>query len=390
MRIVLTGGGTGGHVMPFEPMVQSLRTLWLHQKDSLPKRLETDELRIYFVGVADQATRDFFAHYDVPVVHVPSGKLRRYASLLTVTDLLFRLPLGVGLALVQMWRLMPEVVVSKGGFGSMPTVLAAAFYRIPVLLHESDAVFGLANSFLLRFATAAAVGWPAAKEMAPKKRQHKIVVTGTPVRHSLFSLTQAEAKQRLHIAAQKKVVLLMGGSQGAQQINEQLMHILPRLVLTATVIHVTGEKHFASVSEVARQLLAQSSRQDAYRAYPFVQEDDLVAVLAAADAVVSRAGSAVAELIALRKPMLLIPLDSAAADHQRANARVLEQAGAALVLDPTNVGANLLEQNITRLLTDEQLRANLRANMARIDFPQAATTLAKLVFALAQGLEPAK
>lgn len=390
MRIVLTGGGTSGHVMPFEPMVQALRTLWLQQKETLPKRLGRRDLRIYFVGVADQKTKDFFAHYDVPVVHVQSGKLRRYVSLLTVVDLLFRLPVGMVLGVVQMWRIMPEVVISKGGFGSIPTVLAAAFYRIPVLLHESDAVFGLANSWLLRFATAVAVGFPAAKDVAPKKWQHKIVVTGTPVRPALLRTPQIEAKKHLHIDVQEKVVLVMGGSQGAQQINEQLMQILPRLVLAATVIHVTGEKHFSSVTEVARQLLEQSSRQDAYRAYPFVDGDDFAAVLAAADAVVSRAGSSVVELIALRKPMLLIPLDSAAADHQRANARVLEQQGAALVLDPTNVGANLLEQNITRLLTDEQLRANLRANMGRIDFPKAASTIAELAFNLAQGLEPAR
>lgn len=387
MRIVLTGGGTSGHILPFEPIVAAIRTKFLADKEDLPSRLDPKELRLYFVGVSSQKTKDFFQQYDVEVTHVPSGKLRRYASALTFIDLLIRLPIGIVLALFHMWRIMPEVVISKGGYGSLPVVLAAVFYRIPILLHESDAVPGMANSFLMRFVTAIALGFAAAQEKLPLQWRYKAIVTGTPVRRMLFSLTSSQGKAELGIAEAEKVLLVVGGSQGAKQINEAIVQILPKLVLDFTIIHVTGSDHIEAVKEVTGQLLAQSSRRSQYHAYAYL-ESEFAAALQAADGVVSRAGSTVAELVAVRKPMLLIPLDSAAADHQRANARLLEAAGAAMVLDPNNLGVNLLEQNIHRLMTDETLRANLVKNMDAIDLPQAATTIADLTFTLARGLVP--
>src|SRR3989344_6984227 len=153
MRVVLTGGATGGHLVPFEPIADALRALHQEQRDSLPAWLEKNKLEIYFLGVLNEEARAFFKRLGITAIHIPTGKLRRYASTQTVPDILFRLPFGIALALFQMWRIMPDVVISKGGYGGIPVAMAAVVYRIPFLLHESDAVSGLANRMMARWAS---------------------------------------------------------------------------------------------------------------------------------------------------------------------------------------------------------------------------------------------
>lgn len=387
MRIVLTGGGTAGHVMPFESIIEGLRTKFLEEKASLPKQLEPNELYITFVGVADAKTREFFASYDVPAIHVPSGKMRRYASAHNIVDTLFRLPIGLVKALVHIWRIMPDVVISKGGYGSIPVVLAAAFYRIPILLHESDVIPGLTNAKLLRFASAITVGFPSAKEFL-KQWEYKVFVTGTPVRPNLGQVPAAEAKKAFGIPANERVLLVMGGSQGAKQLNEILLKILPEIIPDMAVLHLTGTDHYQAVSTVAKELIDHSPRRDMYKAHAYLT-DKMPLALAAADGVVTRAGaSSLAEITALRKPVLIIPLDGAANDHQRKNAQAFETKGAALILDPINLGQNIFKQNVLRLMTNDEARAALTKNIAQLDYPQAGNTIAALAFKLATGFAP--
>lgn len=387
MRIVLTGGGTGGHLTPLEPIIEALRRQYLIQKDSLPKSLDPERLEISFFGTADRPTKEFFASYDVKTTAIPSGKLRRYASAATLSDLLLRLPIGVVKAIVVMWRTMPDIVISKGGYGSLPIVVAATFYRIPILLHESDVAIGLANTFTTRFAGAIALGFAETKP-ALGKRQAKAVLTGTPVRSRFGKIAPEVAKRSFGFAPADNVVLVIGGSQGATQLNEALLKILPRLVLECGVIHITGPEHYTKITAVAGELLAASSRKNYYKPYPYLP-DTVVEAQTAADVVVSRAGATtLAELARLRKPILLVPLPGAANDHQRLNAQVFERAGAARVLDPNNLGENLFERSILELLNNDTVRATLTHNIARFDHPTAATTIAEIAFKLAAGLVP--
>jgi UDP-N-acetylglucosamine--N-acetylmuramyl-(pentapeptide) pyrophosphoryl-undecaprenol N-acetylglucosamine transferase len=389
MRIVLTGGGTGGHLIPFEPIVQALRALFVEQKDTLPAWLEPADMELYFLGIADQKTQEFFASYDVPATHIPSGKLRRYASALNISDIFVRLPWGIFTALVAMWRLMPDVVISKGGYGSIPVIVAAIIYRIPILLHESDSVPGLVNRFIQKHASAIAVGLPN-EQLEKGKFAYKTIITGTPVRDGLLHVSQSEGKRHFAIPENEFVLLVMGGSQGAKQINEVLLQILPSLIVDVAIIHITGDQNFTAVSTVAKELLESSPRKDLYKPFPYINEDMRFA-LAAADAVVSRAGATtLAELARMNKACLLIPLAGAAADHQRHNAAIFEAAGAALVLDPINVSKNLFEQNVRRLINEKDTRESLQINMKKMDQPNSARKIAELVFTLAKGLAPAK
>ncbi len=387
MVILLTGGGTGGHIVPFEPILEALRSQFIQDKASLPEYVEPDHLEIHFIGMLTPQAEKMFKDHSIPATHIRAGKLRRYTSILNIFDLLFWLPVSILAAIIHVWRLMPDVVVSKGGYGSLPVVLAATFYRIPILLHESDAVPGNTNAFLFRFASAVTVGYDNVRLALPKW-SYKVFVTGTPVRSSLTAIAKQEAKKRLHFPLDRPVLLVMGGSQGAKQINEVLLQVLPDLLTVASVLHLTGEDHFQAVSTVTKELLANSPNKQFYEAKPFMGSDMSLA-LSAADAIVSRAGAtSLAEIARLRTPSLIIPLDGAANDHQRKNAQAFESVGAALVLDPTNLGTNIFKNNVMQLLQDQAVRAALQTNLVRLDFPQAPQHIAALVFQLARGLAP--
>lgn len=374
MRIVFTGGGTGGHITPLLPVIDVLR------------RGERD-LDLYFLGVVTNQARELFAAYDVAVHNIPSGKLRRYASVLNIFDLLFWLPLGICLALLRMWWLMPEVVVSKGGYGSVPVVLAAWLYRIPILIHESDVIPGLANRKLAYFATIVAVGFEEARDHFGAQR-HKVIVTGIPIRFELASIDTATAKKAFGLPPEAMLVLITGGSQGAAQINEVVLKVLPQLITEVHIIHLTGPDHFESVSAVANQLLEQSAYKSNYQIFP-VLTDQMGVAMVAADIIVSRAGATtLAEIARLRKPSLLIPLPGSAQDNQAQNATVFEQRGAARVLDAGNVGPHLFHRSLEELITSRELRASLSRNVAAFDHPQAAADVAALSLKLADGLVP--
>lgn len=389
MRIVLTGGGTGGHVLPFGAVVSALRTQFAATHGQMPGRLDPKQLTITFMGVADTTAREFFASHDVRVVNIPSGKLRRYTSGLTVIDLLVRLPTGILVGLVRMYFEMPDVVVSLGGYGSVPSVLAAAFYRIPILLHAPDATLGLANRRLVRRAAAVSLAFEETRKDLGK-RAYKGVLTGTPVREDLQRFSREEARRLFGIPKDEHVLLVIGGSQGAKQLNEVLLQILPKLVVDVTVLHITGKDHFEAVSTVAGELLAQSSRKEFYKPFPYLT-DEMAPALIAADSIVARAGaSTLTEIAALRKPALVVPLEGAARDHQRANAHAFENAGAALVLDPTNLTPNLFENNVRRLTGETETRTHMTQNLTRLDHPRAAYEIADLTLKLAQGFAPKK
>ena len=391
MRIVLTGGGTGGHIMPFEPIIEALRSRFIDEKQTLPLFVDPQELSLYYMGVSDKSTRDFFSAYDVPAIHVPSGKLRRYFSLKTISDLCVKFPFGFLLALFHLWKIMPDVVISKGGYGSLPVALAATWYRIPILLHESDVVPGLANSFLMRYAKIIALGFPDAKNHLPNSKWlYKTSVTGTPIRAELDRVSIPEAKSFFALDSSLPTLLVVGGSQGARQLNELILGVLSRIILDMNVIHVTGEANFTPVTTVAEEILAQSSRKEHYKAYPYLT-DKMSTAIRASDGVLTRAGaSMLAELVHARIPMLIIPLDSAAGDHQRYNARAVESAGAGLVLDPKNTGVHLVEQNIRSIMLDEKVRESIKTHMNIIDFPNAGRDIASLALKLAKGLAPSK
>lgn len=347
MRIILTGGGTGGHLFPLVAVAEKL-------KEKLGPEAE-----LLYIGSGAPLEKEVMVAAGIPMRSVLSGKWRRYPSFKNFTDL-FRIPIGIIQALwILLWN-MPDAVFSKGGYAALPVVLAARVYRIPVLIHESDAVPGVANQFLARFAQRIAVAYPAAKEYFPAE---KTALVGNPVRPALLEGSAQAMRSKLGFTQSKPVLLVLGGSQGAGAINDILVRALPQLLAKTQIIHQTGKANYeAAVRLAAAQGI--KAQREGYYPVPFLDETMMRDAYALADAIVSRAGAtAIAESAAVGKPLILIPLDGAANDHQRLNAHALASQGAAIVIDENNLGQNLLLQKIGEVLEDEDLKKALSRNI---------------------------
>lgn len=303
MKVLFTGGGSAGHVTPNLALMEAAeRRGW----------------SLVYVGMAGSIEQQLVTAAGVKFRTVTSGKLRRYFSWRNLTDPL-RLLLGLVQALLVCWREKPALVFSKGGFVSVPVVMAAFLLRIPVISHESDVTPGLANRLSYPFCKKVCATFA---ESAPYLPAAKTVHTGTPLRELLMSGSREAGLAQLGFSGRKPVLLVFGGSLGAQVINNQLRSVLSRLLLDFDVVHLVGKGQLAS-----------APLPENYRQYEFLTEA-FGNVLAAADLVVARAGAnSLYELLASRKPHLLIPLTTAASrGDQLTNAQTFAAKGMSRVL----------------------------------------------------------
>ena len=304
-RILLTGGGTAGHVTPNIALLPRLRELGYD---------------ISYMGSYEGIERKLIEELQIPYYGISSGKLRRYFDPKNFTDP-FKVLKGCMEARRIIRKLQPDVVFSKGGFVSVPVVLAAAHYKIPVILHESDMTPGLANRICIPSARKVCCNFPETLSHLPKQ---KAVLTGSPIRQELLTGDAVKALRFTGLIPDRPVLLVMGGSLGATAVNEAVRSILPRLLKEFQVIHLCGK------GKVDPSLSALSG----YVQYEYIQ-DELKDLFALSDIVISRAGAnAICELLALRKPNLLIPLSAAASrGDQILNARSFERQGFSLVME---------------------------------------------------------
>ncbi len=241
---------------------------------------------------------------------------------------------------------MPDVIVSKGGYGSFPVIFAAWLYQIPIILHDSDAVPGLANRKMARFAKKIILSFESAKKYFKPKQQNKIIVIGNPVRTELLDGEKNKAREMFKISSDKPIILIIGGSQGAEKINEIVTNTLPRLLEIAEIIHVTGEKNFKNIEK-------EGQKSAGYHLYPFLNSEQLKHAFAIVNLIISRAGAAlIFEIAACGKPSILIPLPNAASNHQRENAFEFSKISGAIVLDQENLTPNLFLTAISNLLNN--------------------------------------
>lgn len=388
MRIVLTGGGTGGHLTPLIAVAAALKTLERNHALSVP-RSRNGSVEILYVGVVSDIDRELLEAADIPWTHIPSGKLRRYASGLGLTtlDLLFRLPFGILRALWKMYVLMPEVVFSKGGYGSVPVVIASWVYRIPVFLHETDIVPGLANRRLARYVSAIGVGFRAGEELFPPS---KVFVSGTPLRPAFSSVpSPADARRVLNLHDRKPVIFVTGGSQGARRINTVVLELLFRLLPEFQFLHQVGPANLPAVQAFVDETLKDFPDIQDYHLVGFLDAETMVLSYAAADLVISRAGgTTLAELSALGKPAILVPLKEAANNHQWENSHFYRETGAAVVVDETNLSAPILEATIRRVFQRPSDLALMASRMRELARPAVSEDVAALLVAMGSGHIP--
>lgn len=286
---------------------------------------------------------------------ISAGKLHRYFSLMFPIELTKTI-VGIIQSFIHLFAWVPDVIFSKGGYGSFPIVVAAWIYRIPIILHDSDAVPGMANKKTAKFAKKIILSFESSKKYFKPKQQNKIIVIGNPIRKELLNGDKTKAKEIFKInstpstslGAGKPVVLILGGSQGAQKINEIVINVLPRILEIAEVIHGCGQENFKSIEK-------ETQESADYHLYPFLDAEQMKHALVLADLVINRAGAgSIFEIAAMGKPSILIPLPNSAQDHQRENAYEFSKVSGAIVLDQENLTPNLFLEQISNLLSNPQ------------------------------------
>ena len=320
-RILLTGGGTAGHVTPNIALLPRLRELGYD---------------ISYMGSYDGIEKKLITEFQIPYYGISSGKLRRYFDPKNFSDP-FKVLKGYGEAVRIIRKLKPNVVFSKGGFVSVPVVLAAKRCKVPCIIHESDMTPGLANKLAIPAASKVCCNFPETLQYLPKD---KAVLSGSPIRQELLHGDALAARKFTGLTDDKPVILVMGGSLGAAAVNEAVRKILPTLLKDFHVIHLCGKG----------KLDASLSGLSGYVQYEYINEE-LKDLFALADIVISRAGAnSICELLALHKPNLLIPLSAAASrGDQILNARSFEKQGFSLVLEEEAISNEVLLQTIHRL-----------------------------------------
>ncbi|MFH1175660.1 MAG: undecaprenyldiphospho-muramoylpentapeptide beta-N-acetylglucosaminyltransferase [bacterium] len=364
MRILLTGGGSGGHIMPILAVVKSI------------KQQTREEAEFLFVGSVNKETRGILEAEGIRVKNVFCGKMRRYFSLQNFLDL-FKIPLGLIQAFWVVFFYMPDVVFCKGGYASMPGAVAAWFFRLPIIIHESDTIPGLTNRIIGKLARVVIISFEKPLEYFPKE---KTVLLGNPVRKDLLQGNPGVILGKLFSATSRKpLILILGGSQGAVSLNNVVLETLPRLLKEASVIHQCGKLDFENVVATAKQILGEDLAGKGYFPASFIS-DELPDIFAAADLIITRAGAnSLAEIALLGKPSIIIPLQNSAGCHQRENAFEFQRSGASVVIEHENLTPNLFLTEIGKIIYNSELAKAMGENAKKLAYPGADEKIAELV-----------
>lgn len=363
MRIVLTGGGTGGHFYPLIAVAEAL-----YEKSREEKLLTEPEIFYLAPDPYDQTMLD---EHEINFRSVQAGKVRKHFSVHNFFDF-FKTAWGTLTALWTVFAIYPDVVFAKGGYVSFPVLLAARLLRIPVFIHESDSVPGRVNRWAGSFAEKIAVSFPQAVEYFP---DDKVALTGNPIRKEIANPATEGAREYLNMEPDIPVIFILGGSQGAKIINSVILEALPELLESYYVIHQVGPNNIESVEETTAFFFselprAKQSLKERYKPFGFLDQTALRMAAGTADIVISRAGSTIFEIAAWSVPSILIPLDVAHADHQRKNAYAYAANGAATVIDEPNLGDDILLSEISAIMDNPdkyEKMARAAAQFARLD-----------------------
>ena len=371
MKILLTGGGTGGHFYPLIAVAKALNAVADQEKIA----------NLELVYMAEHPyDRNILLQNGIKFKKIYSGKIRRYFSFLNIIDAAKLIP-GVLKSIFGMYFDFPDVVFSKGGYESFPPVLAARILGIPVMIHESDAIPGKANVWAGKFAKRIAVSFAGSAEYFPK---NKAAVVGNPIRKEFFIREVLGAKEYFKLESGTPTVFVFGGSQGSRNINDNLLDILPELLPNYQIIHQCGVNNYEESKGRADLILEKSPFKSRYRPSSFFESSKMRMAYGAADLVVSRAGSgSIFEIAASGLPSIIIPLENSAQEHQRENAYAYAKSGAAAVIEECNLKPHILKSEIDRLFADKEEMVKMSEAAKQFAKPDAAEKIAREIIRLA-------
>ena len=368
MKILFTGGGTGGHILPLIAIAREIR-----------KVSETENIVFSYLGPQDNFSHILLSQEGIQVETILAGKIRRYLTAKSIAqnilDVLFMFPIGLIQSFAKVFTFSPDLLVSKGGYGAVPATIAAWVLQVPIFLHESDIAPGLANRVAANLSTRIFTSFPNTESFPLEKT----TVIGNPIRTEILTGSQTEAKRIFNLAGGRPLVLVAGGSQGAQKINDTILSILNEALQDFEIIHQTGERNFKQVKAEAK-VVVEKEKEKFYHPLAFFKETEWKHAYAATDIIVNRAGSgSIFEIAALAKPSIIIPLSNSAQNHQIKNAYAYEKTKACVVLEEANLTPNFFLEKLRYFVShpkDMQIMKEAAKSFAK---PEAGNVLARLI-----------
>ncbi len=364
MKILFTGGGTGGHFYPIIAVAQEIRKLAIEEKIIEPK--------LFFMS-DNEYNKQALIDNEITFVKVNAGKVRRYFSIKNFSDT-FKTASGLIQALWKMYSIYPDVVFGKGGFASVPALFAARILRIPVVIHESDSLPGRANLWAGKFAQKIALSYPEAAKYFP---QEKVAVTGNPIRRQILTPAKSGAFEFLNFDKDVPVIFIVGGSLGSEKINNIILDVLPILVKKYQIIHQVGKNNYEEAKKRSEYLLKDESLASRYKLYAYLNDVAIQMSAGAASLIISRAGSTIFEIANWGIPSIIIPIPEEISHDQRNNAFTYARSGACEVIEEANLAPSILLAEIDNLLDDKEKLEQMKIKSREFSRPDAANVIAE-------------
>ncbi|OGG57796.1 hypothetical protein A2765_05180 [Candidatus Kaiserbacteria bacterium RIFCSPHIGHO2_01_FULL_56_24] len=380
MKIVLTGGGTGGHFYPLIAVVQGI--------ESICKERHLLEPQYFYMG-PEPFDRGALAEHDIEYRASAAGKLARETRIPNPINFI-KTWSGIMQCFFTLFSIYPDVVFSSGGYAAFPTLVAARLLHIPVIIYDADAKPGRVSLYAAKFARWIAVAHPDAASAFPEKRRDRIARTGHPIRMEIEDPATEGAHEFLKLDPDAQTLFIMGGSQGAKAINEIVLDTLPILVESYNVVHQAGSKNVEEAVSIANVVLRDSPKRDHYRSFGLLNALALKMTAGITSLIIARAGSGtIFEIASWGIPSILIPIPEDVSHDQTENAFSYARAGAALVIEQKNLTPHVLLAEIQRLMEDEPTRKRMSAAAKAFARPGAGRKIAEIILEVAVSHEPA-
>lgn len=370
MKILLTGGGSGGHFYPIIAVAEEINRIIKEE------RLLAAQL--FFVSDSPYDSAALIEN-NITFVKSGAGKMRKYFSILNFFDVI-KIFIGIISALSKVYRIYPDVVFSKGAYASFPVLVAAWVLKIPVVIHESDSAPGRVSKWSGKFAKKIALSYPDAGNFFDPK---KTALTGNPIRKEILNPITNGAHEFLKLETNLPVILIIGGSLGARLINDVVVNALPALVENYQIIHQTGKNNIKEALQMADIVLAGNPKRNRYKPFDYLNNFAMSMSAGVAELIISRAGSAIFEIAAWGLPSIIIPITNSVSNHQRNNAYSYARSGAAIVIEESNFNSHILVSEINRIIKNKNEMERMRISAKEFSKIDAAEKIAREIIHIA-------